>query len=458
MEIQAIKESRFNALAAYAKNPTYKFIAKEVKWYQTNDLLIVACLIFDYTDKDYAGIIMARDEAERYRYVDMTGFLSEIELAEDALFKKIKECHADIDTIRLQYKGKVNPPTPIDFFTPLSKARDRLDPLFNELINNPIYSSAKNIIEPMMRWYEDADGNFIEQFQTTGFKQRLWELYLYAMLIENDVILEKEEKIPDFICCSEHASFCIEATTVNPTKLRGKTESIPAEPYSSEKLEEIQLNYYPIKFGSALFSKLKKKYWLDKVCVDKPLIFAIYDCLSPESGKYSKNSLIYYLYGYIHHGQHDENGQLQILPQKIDEHKWEDKVIPSGFFNQEDAKHISAVIFSNDASLGKFTRMGLINGFALEGTQMRRVGIKYNPDPNATEPLLFNLNVNDENYQELWIEGLNVIHNPNALIPLPSSVFENAVQYYLLPDGNIKCEYFQSFQPIGSITKIKLAE
>jgi hypothetical protein len=36
----------------------------------------------------------------------------------------------------------------------------------------------------MMHWYEDPDGNFIEQFQTTGFDARLWELYLFAMFCE----------------------------------------------------------------------------------------------------------------------------------------------------------------------------------------------------------------------------------------------------------------------------------
>ena len=36
----------------------------------------------------------------------------------------------------------------------------------------------------MMRWHEDADGNLIEQFQTSGFDARIWELYLFAALSE----------------------------------------------------------------------------------------------------------------------------------------------------------------------------------------------------------------------------------------------------------------------------------
>lgn len=36
----------------------------------------------------------------------------------------------------------------------------------------------------MMNWYEDVDGNFVEQFQSSAFDARLWELYLYAMFVE----------------------------------------------------------------------------------------------------------------------------------------------------------------------------------------------------------------------------------------------------------------------------------
>lgn len=422
MEIQSIKESRFNALAAYARNPAAKLLSKEIKWFQTNDLLIVACMLFDYTDREYIGNIMARDEAKRYRNIGLTGFFTDFELAQETLFNRITECHSDINNVRLQYRGDTNPPTPVNFFTPLSNTQTRLDPLFNDLINESIFLPAKNIIEPMMRWHEDADGNFIEQFQTTGFKQRIWELYLFAMLIENNVIIEQHEAIPDFICQSFYGNFCVEATTVNPTVNRGIVEQIP-EPATPNELEDLQKNYYPIKYGSALFSKLRKQYWLKEACIGKPLVFAITDCLSPQSGKLSQNSLAYYLYGYTHAWERNEHGQLRILPQKINKHIWGDKEIPSGFFNLENAEYISAVIFSNDASFGKFNRMGLMTGFAPEGTQMRRLGTQYNQDPNATEPQAFYLNVNDEDYKELWSEGLNIYHNPNALFPLSPLIF-----------------------------------
>ncbi len=51
----------------------------------------------------------------------------------------------------------------------------------------------------MMRWYEDIDGNFVEQFQTTGFNARVWELYLFAALTEANLRLERPDPAPDFL-------------------------------------------------------------------------------------------------------------------------------------------------------------------------------------------------------------------------------------------------------------------
>lgn len=450
MNISKIKQSRFDSLAAYARHPNAKLLGKEIAWYETEDKSIVSCIIKDYTDKDFHGILMARDESERYRYIDNSGWHKNYASSESALLTKMLEIHSNIDKKKLQ--GDVHKP-PINFFTPLKKTKDKLSPLFNDLIYNSLFASAKNIIEPMMRWYEDADGNFIEQFQTTGFNQRIWELYLFALLTENDVRFNQKEAIPDFICESFYGEFCIEATTINPSIISENKEKIP-QYLSMNDLEDITHNYYPIKYGSALFSKLQKNYWENPVCKDKPLIFAITDCLSPASGKVSRASLPYYLYGYRHESRTDANGDITIVPVKIKEHVWGKKKIPSGFFNIPEAKNISAVIFSNDASFEKFNRMGLLNGFAPEGSEMIREGLKINHDANAKNPLSFSLEVGSPHYHEQWTEGLEVYHNPNALHPLSKNVFKGAAHHYLLADGKIET-YLPDFHPIASITKVK---
>ncbi|HHC4088448.1 TPA: hypothetical protein ACN74H_004423 [Klebsiella pneumoniae] len=148
---------------------------------------------------------------------------------------------------------------------------------------------------------------------------------------------------------------------------------------------------------------------------------------------------------------------MTIVPVKIEEHTWGKKVIPSGFFNLPEAENISAVIFSNDASFGKFNRMGLLNEFAPEGSEMIRTGLRINHDVNAIRPQSFSLEVGSPSYHEQWSEGLEVYHNPNALHPLSRNVFQEAANHYLLADGQIKT-YLPDFHPLVSVTKVKRLE
>jgi hypothetical protein len=62
-----------------------------------------------------------------------------------------------------------------DFFSPQASA-DRLDPMFVWLAEDEAFSPARGIIEPMMHWYENPDGNFVELFQTVAFDARICEL------------------------------------------------------------------------------------------------------------------------------------------------------------------------------------------------------------------------------------------------------------------------------------------
>ena len=67
-----------------------------------------------------------------------------------------------------------------------------------------------------MPFYQDVDGNFIEQFQTTGFDARLWELYLYATAVEMGYALTPDVVAPDLLLEGPRGRLAIEATTANP--------------------------------------------------------------------------------------------------------------------------------------------------------------------------------------------------------------------------------------------------
>lgn len=60
----------------------------------------------------------------------------------------------------------------VNFFSPV-RDMAKLNPAFIQLAVSKGYLPARALIEAMMRWYEDVDGNFVEQFQTTAFDAQI---------------------------------------------------------------------------------------------------------------------------------------------------------------------------------------------------------------------------------------------------------------------------------------------
>jgi hypothetical protein len=152
----------------------------------------------------------------------------------------------------------------VDFFTPVCEP-GRLDPSFNALATEERFSPAQGIIEPMMRWYNDVDGNFIEQFQTTGFNARTGELYLFAVLVEAGFALDRSKPSPDFVATGVHGQMAMEAVTVNPTQDKSGVLVPPPATDTPEQKTEFLRSYMPIKFGSALSNAS-----VDKGCIGFP--------------------------------------------------------------------------------------------------------------------------------------------------------------------------------------------
>lgn len=187
-------------------------------------------------------------------------------------------------------------------FVDLNKQNTNSD--FILVKESPEYSAAKNIIEPLMRWYSDIDGNFVEQFQTTGFNQRVWEILLYCIFTENDCLFDTSFNAPDFnlfyVNGFNSIPFAIEATTVNkPVDRRGLP--IPIPEVNRENIEEynnLLVNYFPTRYSGPLLAKLKKKYWEQEHVTGKPFAIAIADCQFKGAGNVSHDALPLYLYGF----------------------------------------------------------------------------------------------------------------------------------------------------------------
>ena len=444
--MRLIAKVRFDALASYARHPSAPLFGMELAWLASDDERVVATLIVD-TDGEFSAQVLARDLKERYRWVAGTPFfstpieaLAHLQQTVDKLLPRLGEERSQGDEV-----GK-----PTDFFTPIHPT-DELNSDFVMLATIEGYSPARGIIEPMMRWYEDADGNFVEQFQTTGFDARIWELYLFAALSEAGYMLDRSHPAPDFVATGLGREFCVEATTVQPSIDHGQPVRSPT-PTTPEEYMAYTREYLPIRYAGPLTTKLKKRYWEQSHVADKPLLFAIQDFHEPMSMTWSRSGLPTYLYGYVHEAEHADDGTLTVASAKVKTHRWGTKEISSGFFDLPDAEHVSAVLFNSSGTIAKFNRMGVIAGFGAEAVVLVRHGTAINPDPNASEPDEF-LHVVNKEYVETWMKGMDVYHNPRALHPLDPAMLPRAVHHHLLDDGYVESVADQ-WQPLASFTSI----
>jgi hypothetical protein len=334
-----------------------------------------------------------------------------------------------------------------DLFKPIVPEK-KLGSGFRQLVSNVnMDEPTRNMMNKVFSHFPDSDGNFVEQFQTTGFDARTFELYLYAYFYYSGYEIERNFDRPDFIVQRNGVRVAIEATTTNPTagvKSKGDSQIL-----SGEELDHKLSHELPIKFGSSLFSKLKKGYWELEHCKGIPFVIAIEAFHENGSLRYSSSSLIQYLYGEKDKAYINENGELVIVKEKIHEHKVGDKKISSGFFYQPNVENISAILFSNSGTTAKFKRMGYQEGLYTKYMKILRRGFAYDYNPHALSPKYFVYDL-DERTDESWGEGLVVCLNPNAKYPLPYDFFVDAAQYYML-DDNIVADIV-GFHPYNSET------
>jgi hypothetical protein len=427
---------RFDALAGYIRSPYIALSARELAWFHDGSERLLGVVSLDTVDRDFVGTVPGRDALNRFRAVDLATCLP----TERDTARWLESRLAELVQKPAEYfhQGDESGP-PVDFFAPAVTV-DRQSPVFRELTTRRGYTPALGLLRGMMHYFEDADGNFVEQFQTTGFDSRLWELYLYAAFTELGYGFEREHPAPDFHCVGLMGDFFIEATTVNPS------EDSPTIDRSNEG--DYFASYVPMKFGSALYSKLKRRYWEATHVSGHPLVVAIQDFHAPGSMTWSSAALVEQLYGIRQ--IEDPEGSGQIVSEPVKSYAWQGKEKPAGFFYQPDAEHISAVLANPGGTITKFNRIGFLAGFGDRDIKMFRTGLAYRD--GGTEPDTFLAQVHVGGYEETWCEGLSVYHNPNARIPLPQSSIPMAA-HHTVRDGHVLSST-PPFHPIGSSTLI----
>lgn len=317
-------------------------------------------------------------------------------------------------------------------FDPINEKRC---PEFEVLRTRPESEPARRELDRVFLSMPDADGNLVEQFQTTGFDSRLFELYLTACFAECGFRITRPPS-PDFVLEKEGLCFSVEATTTNPSKggvLKEHGQKIPglAPP---ERLQYLQ-NEFPMRVGGALFNKVRERYWERSNVKGSPFVLAIGAFHGQESQSFGHTSLLPFLYGKVMTEPHFVDGELKCLELEAPPLTVGTKTVPCGFFEQEELENVSAIMFTNSGTLPKFTRMGVANAPEAGSSVVFREGLVLNPLPEALDPSSFFYDCRAPLWTESWVDGLVIMHNPNAKLPLPPRAVEGAAEIAWGPSG-----------------------
>ena len=169
-------EKQFNAIAGYSRSPGAAYVSKELAWYSNEDESVIGILLLDTIDLDYVAVILGRDEGGRFRAFDVESSIPDEDTARQMLINAIKWHSGKGQKIFPQ--GDVS--KGLDLFTPRVTPEKCM--FFTHLLRESAYTPARELIKNMMPNFVDVDGNFVEQFQTSGFDSRLWELCIFAYL------------------------------------------------------------------------------------------------------------------------------------------------------------------------------------------------------------------------------------------------------------------------------------
>lgn len=426
--IKSISKSKFD-LYRFAYPTLPSFLGQEIAWFSDINEKILATIILDACDSDYAAILLGKDEIGRMRCFDSEASFPS---PNDAILWISKQISS------LQRHDEVFPQEDCDskkkleLFKDIAK-KEKQHFNYKTLRDRPEWNSARNLIEKIMPFYTDVDGNFIQQFQSDGFNQRLWELFLFNFFIEEGLDIDRTRNAPDFVVRRDDLVIGIEAVATSTSLHTSDDIALRWSGALSNKLKHTSQENKNAK---------KNHYWEKEGLKDKPFVIAIQNFYNETSESVELSILNEMLFGYDFTKNPPKKVELYTKPNG--------SKIPSGFFfNQENVEHLSAVIATPLGILSTFNRIGKERGFDTHNTIMFHQGVRI----ENSKPQEFVYQVKEcEFAHEKWSDGMVVIHNPNARNPLPKSSFQNAVHIYFNSETKRLEPHYKSFFPFLSKT------
>lgn len=300
---------------------------------------------------------------------------------------------------------------------------------------NETESVARDYINQWTNGFTDRDGKLRVEFQTT-FNSAFWELYLFNVFKKWSLTIDFSMIAPDFKILKPYNLY-IEAVIANNAALETPEWN---RDYNKEiETNELDKIVYTatIRLANAIIKKYKKykdDYSKNKEVVGKPFVIAVAPFEQPFFWEQTHRAINQVLYGYkrtLYRNDEEKNERIIIGHEYIDFITKENGAeIQLGFFSEGLMPEISAIIFSNVATIGKIRAMTK----EIDTRNMIFIFSKFNK--NGLHP--FQGAVEKKEYSEQLEDGLSLLLNPYAKYPVYDefiNLFPNCTFY----DTELKC-------------------
>jgi hypothetical protein len=307
--------------------------------------------------------------------------------------------------------------------------------------------------------FPKPDQNWALDCQTGNFHTRLWEAYLLACFREQGCLVKQETPSPDFLIerTSEVMAW-IEAVTANDVPYDHVSRAPGPAPADPPDGKERQIGAAAVRYAKTIKSKLQKNYVDMPHVKGMPFAIAIADFHAHGSMTWTREALMAYLYGtygVVEGEGEDRKGVVKTVTELLGAEK-----IPAGLFRDPANASLSAVVFSNAATIAKFNRMGFLAGIRPPGLRMIRTGAMFDRRPGVLDPIPFSLEVGSKEYMALWpgigeswsLE-LEVFHNPLATQAFPYKLLPEC-SHWFEQDGEINCRARYEHSILSSRTMV----
>ena len=318
----------------------------------------------------------------------------------------------------------------LDLFSPVLHQRKQ-HPIFRRLCE-PKYGPERDVLVDWSRGFVDRDGKFVNEFQST-FESSMWELYVHACIREMGGVLDFGYARPDFVTTLREVSLCVEATVAQPPE-PGTPACGVGPPDIPDDLNEFNRDATVricTRFAAKSDHYIQEYSKLDHAA-EQPFVIAIAPFDRPLSHLAHNRPILAALYGlYFDEERTIATGSRRVIRYPVSS-VWKSRSteLPIGFFGGKRHEHISAVIYSPVAGMGKIRALA-------EHPTDQIMFTTIHPSSQSIAPIVRQTPKSD--YREHLLDGLYIFHNPHARYPLGLDTFahERVAQVWVAEDGQL---------------------